>query len=103
MIDDARRDQVQAAVVAAIVDASALGTAGNRKAIIDTAATVDALVNVVASLMASSPELQTPRARRLFGEALGRVVGSRIRDAQAHFAANGAPFHTIPEPVGMPC
>ncbi|MDF2493278.1 hypothetical protein [Sphingomonas sp.] len=100
MIDDARRDQIQAAVGAAIVDAATLVNAEGQRAIIDTAATVDALVNVIASLMAPSAELVMPRSRRAFGEAMGKVVTSRIAAAQRHFAAVGATSSILsPQPT----
>lgn len=102
-LDSAYRAKIEAAVVRAIFAASTIDVGGTRRALVMTQEVTEALTTVMASLVASSDAVATPRGRREFSEQVGKALQRRIGAFQDHASVNGSPFTTIAIGEGMPC
>ncbi len=97
MIDTGLRDRIQLLAMGAVLHASTVETIDGRRPILQVEEISDALITILARLLAGGRDAQTPRDRRLLGEQIGRQLTTAIAAAQAEFAANGSPFASIPQ------
>lgn len=93
--DQEYRADVEQAVIRAVFEASIVEAGGRRRAVIRSGEAVDALLTVIASVVASGEDLQTPRARREFADQIARSLQRKIGAFQAYAATNGTPFQTV--------
>jgi hypothetical protein len=102
-LDHEYRAKLEAAIVRAIFQVSTTEVGGARPALVMTAEVTEALTTVLASLVASSEAVATPRGRREIGEQVGKALQRRIAAFQQHAATHGSPFRTVSIGEGGPC
>ncbi|TPG13178.1 hypothetical protein [Sphingomonas oligophenolica] len=90
----AQSERIERAVIAAILNECLIETASSRTAVVPSGDVVEALVSIMAGLVATSEEVATSRARRQFCDRLAKLLGRRIVAMQAHIEEHGAPFAT---------
>ena len=94
-LNGAYRDRIEATVLEAIFAASMVEQGGTPTAVIMSAEAVDALLMVIAGLVATSDALAAPSGRRRFVERTAKTLRRRIESMRDHVAIHGALFATI--------
>jgi hypothetical protein len=87
------QSRVAAAVMKAIFDSSVIEIDGAPTTYVATAEVMDALVNVMASIVEGSPTCQTSAGIRDMSQAIARKLNVRIREVRRIIAETGhTPF-----------
>jgi len=89
------RNRVEAAVLEAIVAASIVEQDGVRSAVILSGDVADALVTIIAGLVATSDDMATTKDRQRFATKTSTLLRKRIEMMRRHVAVHGASFTTI--------